>query len=101
VGPAPDARPTAVASDEAPPALGHARSYYLQAGAFADPHNAQAVLARMRDGGVPGAFVLDPPAGSTLYRVRMGPLSSVDDLDHWTQRLAELGFGDARVIATE
>jgi rare lipoprotein A len=103
--PAADPRPAALVSDgpsaPAPAPSVPVRSFFLQAGAFADPHNAQAVLTRLKDGGVPGAFVLDPPPGSALFRVRMGPLSSVDDIDHWTERLAALGFGDARLVPGE
>jgi rare lipoprotein A len=101
-------RPAAVLTEQ-PPAAAHppglasppVKSLYLQAGAFADPRNAQAVLARLRDGGIPGAFLLEPPAGSALFRVRMGPLSSVEDIDHWVERLAALGFGDARIVTAE
>jgi hypothetical protein len=31
----------------------------------------------------------------------VGPLSSVEELDRWSARLAELGFADARVVTAE
>lgn len=71
---------------------------YLQAGAFADPRNAERVLERLRGGGVPAAFVMQPRAGDSLFRVRVGPLASVEDLDRWAARLAQLGFADAIVV---
>jgi rare lipoprotein A len=85
-----------------PVAPAAAGAFYLQAGAFADPRNAQRVLARLRDAGVDGAFVVEPPAGGdALFRVRVGPLGSVEELDQWAGRLTELGFADARVVRTD
>src|SRR5438552_1149200 len=51
-------------------------SLYVQAGAFADAHNAQHLLERLHAAGLAGAFILLPPEGrSRLYRVRLGPVS--------------------------
>lgn len=87
-----------VAAATAPRVVAQLPRIYLQAGAFADPRNAQRVLARLRGGGVPGAFVLDPPPGDTLFRVRVGPLATVEDVDRWASRLAALGFAGAIVV---
>lgn len=74
---------------------------YVQAGAFADQSNAQRVLDRLKAGGVPGAFILAPPDGKPpLYRVRLGPISSVSQFDQLAARLKGLGFPDAR-LATD
>jgi rare lipoprotein A len=74
---------------------------YVQAGAFADQRNAQRVLDRLRTGGLPGAFILAPPDGrATLYRVRLGPISTVPEFDQLAARLRALGFPDAR-LATD
>jgi rare lipoprotein A len=76
-------------------------SLYVQAGAFADQRNAQRVLDRLHAGGLPGAFVLAPLDGKpTLYRVRLGPISSVPEFDELAAKLRALGFPDAR-LATD
>ncbi len=78
-----------------PPAL------YMQVGAFADPQNAQRLLARLQVAGVGVAFVAAPPEGSgRLYRVRLGPVASVAEYDRLAARLATLGLTDAR-LATD
>jgi len=76
-------------------------SLYVQAGAFADERNAQRVLDRLRTGGLSGAFILAPPDGKpVLYRVRLGPISSVPQFDELAAKLKALGFPDAR-LATD
>jgi rare lipoprotein A len=75
-----------------PPAL------YVQAGAFADEHNAQRLLGRLQAAGLAGAFVASPLQGkSHLYRVRLGPVGSVAQFDALAARLAALGITDARL----
>jgi rare lipoprotein A len=75
-----------------PPAL------YVQAGAFADQRNAQRVLDRLHSGGLRSAFILTPPDGKPpLYRVRLGPISSVPEFDDLAAKLKALGFPDARL----
>jgi len=82
-------------AESPPPAL------YVQAGAFADQSNAQRVLDRLHTGGLPSAFILAPLDGKpALYRVRLGPISSVPEFDQLAAKLKELGFPDAR-LATD
>src|SRR5262249_40863226 len=55
---------------------------YVQAGAFADERNAQKVLQRLHAGGLGSAFVAPLLDGQTpLYRVRVGPISTVAEFD--------------------
>jgi rare lipoprotein A len=83
-------------SAEAPPP-----ALYVQVGAFADQANAQRVLDRLHTGGLSGAFILSPPNGQPpLYRVRLGPVSSVPEFDQLAARLKGLGYPDAR-LATD
>jgi rare lipoprotein A len=71
---------------------------YVQVGAFADQRNAQRVLDRLHTGGLPSALILAPPDGQpALYRVRLGPISSVLEFDQLAGRLKALGFPDARL----
>ena len=84
----------AVAADPPPPAL------YVQAGAFADPKNAQRTLERLERAGIPGAFIAAPVVGgSPLYRVRVGPVRSVAEFDALASQLATLGFPDSRLAS--
>jgi rare lipoprotein A len=71
---------------------------YIQAGAFADEGNAARLLARLRAAGLAGAAVLAPVATqSHLYRVRVGPITSVAQFDQLSARLNALGISDARL----
>jgi rare lipoprotein A len=72
---------------------------YVQAGAYADPQNAQRTLARLQAAGLSDASVVSPPEGSRLYRVRLGPVHSVAQFDELATRLAALGFPDARLAS--
>ena len=93
---------TPAASAQAPPAPPPAAPalplLYVQTGAFADSANAGRQLGRLQAAGLAGAFVLAPPAGSQLYRVRIGPLGSVAEYDALAARLATLGIADARLV---
>jgi rare lipoprotein A len=76
-------------------------SLYVQAGAFSDQDNARRVLDRLHTGGLSSAFILAPPDGKApLYRVRLGPISSVPEFDQLAAKLKALGFPDAR-LATD
>jgi rare lipoprotein A len=77
-------------SEAPPPTL------YVQAGAFADPGNAQRAIARLRAAGLSTAFIA-PPANDQLYRVRIGPISDVAAFDQLSARLSALGFAGARL----
>ena len=71
---------------------------YVQAGAFADAHNAQHLLERLHAAGLASAFIVSPLEGkSRLYRVRLGPVGSVAEFDQLAARLAALGIPDARL----
>jgi rare lipoprotein A len=77
-----------------PPAL------YLQAGAFADAHNAERLLVRLQAAGLSNAFIASPLDGhSHLYRVRLGPIASVAQFDQLAARLASLGIAEARLAS--
>ncbi len=71
---------------------------YIQTGAFADPANAERLLAKLRDNGYPDAFVRDATVGGRrLYRVRIGPVHSVDDYDRIVDGLERIGVSGARL----
>ncbi|HXQ50186.1 MAG TPA: septal ring lytic transglycosylase RlpA family protein [Stellaceae bacterium] len=89
----------------APPALPEqvvtvpvpASAIYIQAGAFSRADNAlrlQAKLAKFGDVRVVGARV----NGADLFRVRIGPLRSVDEADHLLDRVVDSGVPEARIV---
>jgi len=98
--PAPALQPPAVSAPgplepAAPLAL------YIQVGAFADPANAQRVLARLQTAQISNAFVLPTgDAARPLQRVRIGPVATVDQFDQLVAQLGTLGFAEAR-LATD
>jgi len=74
---------------------------YIQVGAFADPANAQRVLARLQSAQITNAFVLPTAdAAHPLQRVRIGPVATVDQFDQLVAQLGTLGFAEAR-LATD
>jgi rare lipoprotein A len=86
-GPAPLER----ATQSPPPTL------YVQAGAFAQAHNAVRLAERLRAAGLPGVLVRPPLDGGHLHRVRVGPVASVAEFDRVAAQLARLGVADARL----
>jgi rare lipoprotein A len=64
---------------------------YVQAGAFADASNARKLAEKLRAAGIPDVVVRNPPDGSRLHRVRVGPVKSVADFDRVASRLTSLG----------
>jgi rare lipoprotein A len=89
---APAPRPLPPPMVEGPPA-----GFAVQAGAFADRGNAERVLARLRGAGDAAIRPLERN-GALLYRVVVGPWT--DEADAWSalQRVADLGFDQARIV---
>jgi len=85
----------------APPATapGSDGNIYLQAGAFSSELNARQLHSRLRDAIDPLITVntsADP--ARPLYRVRLGPLQSMEQAMSLAHRLARLGVSGARVV---
>ena len=93
VGPtSPDARPPG--PTEALPAA--VTPLFVQAGAFADPANAERLAGRLRDARYGGVFVRDDVvAGRRMYRVRIGPVADVPEFDRVVAALERAGIHDA------
>ena len=72
---------------------------YLQVGAFGDPQNADRRFRLLQQGGIGSAFVAaDYSVNPALYRVRIGPVDTVEQYDALVARLAELGIGDTHLV---
>jgi rare lipoprotein A len=82
-------------SQSPPPTL------YVQVGAFSDERNANRAVERLHAAGLATAFVRTPAgeSGDRLFRVRVGPVTSVSGFDQLAARLAQIGFPDARLAS--
>ena len=91
---------TPMQKDAPPPAPAATSDLYVQAGAFGTEANASKLLGQLRSKGVSNAFVReDQVEGKPLYRVRVGPIPTVNEFDKVVKRLRMLGFPDARLAA--
>jgi rare lipoprotein A len=73
---------------------------FVQAGAFSSEANAKNLLERLRTNGINNGFVRrDEVNGRTYFRVRIGPLPSVEEFDRVVAQLKSLGVADARLAA--
>lgn len=91
-------QPAAAPSPQPEPAEATAPNgaMYVQAGAFSQRENAESLAARLRAGGLTDVLVADDRASETaLFRVRIGPVSSVDNFDWTIAQLEDLGIRDA------
>ncbi len=70
---------------------------YIQAGAFQRYDNANQVSARLSS---LGKIQIHPAkvASGEVFRVRMGPLASVDEADRMLDMVIRSGYPDARVV---
>lgn len=90
----PSAQPAAPApaQDAAEPFL-----YFVQAGAFRDPNEAEAQRARLLLAGIQARVTSHEQAGRTVYRVRTGPFQKKEWADDAKARMLGGGFDAALV----
>lgn len=93
--PPPTAPPPVVAGKKPPAAI--ASGYYIQAGAFSSPENAERLAGKLRQIGAVRVDEL-PRGSSYLYRVRVGPYDSYDKASDILQRLPELSINNAMLV---
>lgn len=78
---------------------GAAPRLFVQVGAFASLPNAERVAALLRDARIYNVELSPVPESEPpLWRVRVGPLPGVDEVDAASVRVAESGFPEARVV---
>ena len=74
---------------------------FVQIGAFGSSDNADRRVALLRSGGIGAGFVIeDSTAVPALFRVRMGPIRSVEQYDLLVEELDKLGITDP-ILVTE
>lgn len=82
----------------AAPAAARGATLYVQAGAFADPVNADRLATKLRVGGYGKVLVRDDViAGRKFYRVRIGPVPDVPEFDRIVSALEQAGVHDAHL----
>jgi len=80
------------------PAAGPPGVAWVQVGAFSEEANAERLNARLTREGIPQVVtVAERRARQTIYRVRVGPLSAVDEIERMLERVRALGFPDAHL----
>jgi rare lipoprotein A len=96
--PAPTGSPATSVSGSAPAASPAHGGLFVQAGAFADPANAERLAAKLR-GGAFGRIVVrdDMIAGRRMFRVRIGPIADVPAFDRIVASLELAGVHDAHL----
>jgi rare lipoprotein A len=98
----PSAAPSAASpSSAAPPAAAPSAAtapLFVQAGAFADPANAERLVARLQSRNLGTLFIRqDVIAGRKMYRVRIGPVLGVAEFDRIVAALETAGVHDAHL----
>ena len=97
----------AAAAEELPksPAATASPKLYLQVGAFTQWDNAANLRNRLEREALrpisiqpPQAVKGNAPDATRVYRVRVGPLTNVEEGDRLTERAAQLGVPDARIV---
>jgi rare lipoprotein A len=90
-----------ISSAQAAPAARAEPVLYVQAGAFAQRDNAMALRQRLESAGLGPVFIASATAeasGARIYRVRLGPVASVEAGDRLSEQLAAQGVVDAHLI---
>lgn len=71
---------------------------YVQAGAFSQAENAERLRAQLDDLGQT-QIMQTSVSGREFYRVRIGPMASLEAADEIRSRVIAAGHGDARVVS--
>ena len=72
-------------------------SIYVQAGAFGVQENAERLRAKLAAVGRTDIFVANVD-GKTFYRVRVGPVATVDQADELLNRVVGAGANGAKIV---
>jgi rare lipoprotein A len=78
---------------------GDPTTLFLQVGAFSNRDNAERLGKRLQSSNLGEVHITEAHnTARPLYRVRIGPLTTVDDADRISNSLISLGISDTRVI---
>ncbi len=81
------------------PAARQTASLFLQVGAFKSRDNAKRLSSKLQNAKVGDIHIMEASnASGTLYRVRIGPLDSVDEADRISSNLVSRGYTKTQVV---
>ncbi len=92
----PKPAPSVVFSEAARPMPEWGRNVYVQIGAFTLRPNAEQLRSKLELSNIPAVNVVQKEDG--LFRVRIGPLASVDDADALAAKLDAAGVGHRHMV---
>ena len=77
--------------------------YFIQVGAFSDAVNAEQLQRKLNDAGLaaPARVEMAALPQGTLYRVRVGPVTSTEQVDRLTADLDKMGMNATRVVVQD
>ncbi len=93
----PAVRTAATPRQVQPAGYAPAPGYFVQVAAFADPGNAEAARLRLERIGPVDVRPVDVAAGR-FWRVRLGPLASLEDAENLLGQVRDIGHHDARIV---
>lgn len=98
--PEPRSRSASAAPGPVPmPDSSDSSSLYLQVGAFSSRDNAERLSHRLQDIDLPGIVIQQGYSDQRpVYRVRIGPLASIEDADRMAESLARFGIQRPHVV---
>jgi len=74
-------------------------SLFLQVGAFRNKDNAQRLSSKLQNANIGDIHIMEASnASGPIYRVRIGPLDSVDEADRLSSTLISKGYSGAQVV---
>ncbi len=97
----PATQPTRHAADNAPagPATANQHRLYLQLGSFISSENAESLRAKLTLNNVEGVAVEHSTVDrKPIYRVRIGPIASVEEADRLALQIDRLGIGVPSIV---
>ena len=72
---------------------------YVQVGAFSNHRNAERLLAQLTQAGIENIHISRTiTSQNIIYRVRIGPLESVQNANNMSDKLANLGFTEQHIV---
>ena len=81
------------------PAAQQESSLFLQVGAFRNKDNAQRLSSKLQNANIGDIHIMEASnASGPIYRVRIGPLESVDEADRLSSTLISKGYSGAQVV---
>jgi rare lipoprotein A len=81
------------------PATPQAAALFLQVGAFKNRDNAKRLSSKLQNAKIGDIHIMEASnASGPLYRVRIGPLDSVDEADRISSNLVSRGYSSTQVV---